>query len=86
MHPSVFSEKYGVVGDEQATTRKWRWRSVLAVKKKGKRGEELAARGRRWVRARVPGEPRWGLKGEGEKVECAVVVGEEDHCLLTHMA
>jgi hypothetical protein len=42
MHPSVFSEKYGVVGDEQATTRKWRWRSVLH---RGRRGRKVAARG-----------------------------------------
>jgi glutathione synthase/RimK-type ligase-like ATP-grasp enzyme len=36
----VVLDGLGVAGDEQATTRKWRWRSVLH---RGRRGRKVAA-------------------------------------------
>jgi glutathione synthase/RimK-type ligase-like ATP-grasp enzyme len=37
---TVVLDGFGVAGDEQATTRKWRWRSVLH---RGRRGRKVAA-------------------------------------------
>ncbi|KAK1698354.1 hypothetical protein QYE76_015051 [Lolium multiflorum] len=60
-----------------------RWRSRWLAERKKKRGKEVAARGREKVGARVLQGTEVRLKGEGSR--CGVV-GEEDHCILTHTA
>jgi hypothetical protein len=60
-----------------------RWRSRGLAERKKKRGKEVAARGREKVGARVLQGTEVRLKGEGSR--CGVV-GEEDHCILTHTA
>jgi hypothetical protein len=68
------------------TTGAW-WEGAVAL---GAHGEEEkrvggGARGERRLGARVS-RIQMGIKREEERAGGTAVVGEEDHCLLTHMA